>query len=125
MKQLKDILVLPNTNILRAIEALDSGALQILLVVDNKGKLLGSVTDGDIRRSILKGGELTAPVSAVMNNRPLSVISGTSREVVLSLMQKNYIHCIPVVDKQGCVVGLETETRLLRQGIEDTWVVSL
>jgi len=123
MKHLKDILVLPNTSVLQAIKAIDSGALQILLVVDKEGKLLGSVTDGDIRRSILKKGELTGSVSGVMNHSPLSVISGTSREVVLSLMQANSIYCVPVVDKHGCVIGLETETRLLWQGIEDTWVV--
>jgi len=123
LKQLNEILVLPETNVLQAIEAIDLGTLQILLVVDSTGKLLGSVTDGDIRRAILRDRDLSRPVSEVMNKRPVTVVKGTSREEVLSLMKTNIIHCVPIIDKGGIVVGLETESRLLWQGIEDTWVV--
>ena len=123
MKQLNEILVLPETNVLQAIEAIDLGTLQILLVVDSTGKLLGSVTDGVIRRAILRDRDLSKPVSEVMNTRPVTVVRGTPREEVLSLMKTKNIHCVPIMDKGGMVVGLETESRLLWQGIEDTWVV--
>jgi len=123
MKQLKEVIVRPRTSILQAIKAIDASALQILLVVNDDGRLLGSVTDGDIRRAILQGLDLSEPVSEVMNTTPVSVLKGTPREVVLSLMQIKEIHCIPIVDSEGTVVGLETESRLLWQGIEDTWVV--
>lgn len=123
MKTLNKILIQPGITILQAIERMDSGRLQILLVVDDNDKLLGSVTDGDIRRAILKGNDFREPVSTIMNMSPISVVTGTPRELVLSLMKERSIHCIPVVDKEGLVVGLETESRLLWQGIEDTWVV--
>jgi len=123
MKQLKDILITPEISVLQAIEAIDSGALQILLVVDHAGKLLGSVTDGDIRRAILQGFDLNGLVSEVMNPSPISVIKGAPRDVVLFLMQSKSIHCIPIVDEEGLIVGLETESRLLWQGVKDTWVV--
>ena len=125
MKQLNEILVSPETSILQGIETIDSSALQILLVVDGAGRLLGSVTDGDVRRAILHGRDLNESVSVVMNPNPISVLEGTTRDVVLSLMQAKSIHCVPVVDKEGHVVGLETQSRLLWQGVEDDTCVVL
>lgn len=123
MKQLKEILISPDVTLYQAVEAIGAGALQILLVVDESGRLLGSVTDGDIRRSILKNRSMDDPVSQAMNSKPVVASVGTPREVVLSLMQAKSIHCVPIVDALGCVVGLETETRLLWEGVENTWVV--
>jgi len=123
MKQLKEIFISPNATLYQAVESIGAGALQILLVVDEAGILLGSVTDGDIRRSILQGRNMDASIEHAMNSEPVVAQIGASREFVLSLMQAHVIHCIPIVDEQGRVVGLETETRLLWEGVEDTWVV--
>ena len=57
MKQLNEILVRAETSILDGLKKMDSSALQILWIVDEAGKLLGSVTDGDILRTVLKGGD--------------------------------------------------------------------
>lgn len=123
VKKLKDVLVSPDMYVLDAIKALDSTALQILLVVDQDGYLLGTVTDGDIRRSILHGFDLNAPVSNVMNVHPMTVASDLGRDAALSLMLSKGIHSVPVIDGAGQVVGLETESHLLWQGVENTCVV--
>jgi len=123
MKHLKEIWISPSTSILDAIRALAKGAMQILLVVDLDNRLLGTVTDGDIRRGILFGLKLTEDISLVMNKTPVTVNEGVSREAVLVLMQTKSIHCIPVVDDRHCVVGLETESNLFREEAEDTRVV--
>lgn len=123
MKELKDILVKPELPVLEAVRILDCTAMQILLVVDQRQKLLGTITDGDIRRAILRGLEMQTPVSSVMNLRPATIAPNVGRDAALSLMRSRSIHCIPVVDEGGRVVGLETESRLLRQGEEDVWVV--
>jgi len=123
MKQIKEILISPNVTLYQAVEAIDTGSLQVLLVVNELGQLCGSVTDGDIRRSILKGKNMDTPVSEIMNSEPVVATAGTTREAVHLLMKANEIHCVPVVDDQGRVIGLETETRLIRAGVEETWVV--
>ena len=123
MKSIQDILIPPETNLLEAIRILDQTALQILLVIDNNRRLLGTVTDGDIRRMILCGNALSLPVSNAMNTSPITISSDLDRESAVSLMKSKSVHCVPVLDKSCRVVGLETETRLLLQDIEDTWIV--
>lgn len=122
MKQLDDILIPPSTSIFEAIKAIDAGSLQILLIVEN-GHLTGTVTDGDIRRSILRGLSTDEPVTRVMNANPVTVNPATSRGDILALMHAESIHCVPVINDSGCIVGLETDSSSLLEGIEDTHVV--
>ncbi len=123
MKNLREILIAPETAILEAIEKIDSGAVQTALVVDGEGRLLGTVTDGDVRRGILKGVPLAAPVSGIMNTEPIAVENTTSRSAILRLMRQWEIGQIPVVDADERVVGLETIAELIRAAQPDTWVV--
>ena len=89
MKQIKEILISPEATLYQAVESIGAGALQILLVVDETGRLLGSITDGDIRRSILQGRSMDASITQAMNSEPVVAMAGTSREMVLSLMQRH------------------------------------
>jgi dTDP-glucose pyrophosphorylase len=99
--------MLPTTASLReAIANLDATGLQIALVVDERGALLGTVTDGDVRRAILRGTGLEATVDAVMYLTPLVVPPEMGKALVLQLMQANKIRQLPVVDAQRHVVGL-------------------
>lgn len=123
MNQLQEVLVNTKLSLLEAIQVLDESALQILLVVDERSTLLGTVTDGDIRRAILRGVTFEAPVLNAMNTSPVTLEADAGREVVISLMRSNSVHCVPVVDQSFRVVGLETETRLLWRGVEETTVV--
>lgn len=123
MKSFQDVLIEPSMLIIDAIKTLDKTALQILLIVDSNGKLQGTVTDGDIRRGILRDIDLNEPVSKVMNITPITIDQSLEHEAAVNLMRKRSIHCLPVVDTNGCVVGLETESHLLWQGIEETCVV--
>ena len=92
--------------ILKAIEKIDRNSLQIALIVDDQGLLLGTVTDGDIRRGILKGISLNESVSLIMNKKPVIVGSNISRNNILTTMKVAQIRHIPVVDKDGRVVNL-------------------
>ena len=123
MKKFQDLIISSDTSILHAIETLNKTSLQILLVVDRDLRLLGTVTDGDIRRGILRGLGLDTSVDNAMNTQPITISCDLNRDAALSLMRSKSIHCVPVIDKTRRVVGLETETRLLWQGIEDTWIV--
>ena len=72
-KDINDILISPESSVLDAVRTIDRGAMQIALVVDGHGRLKGTVTDGDVRRGVLRGVKFDEPVSAVMNADAVSV----------------------------------------------------
>lgn len=113
MKNWHEAIVSPGVPIKEAISRIDASALQIALVVGESGKLEGVMTDGDVRRAILKGIPLEAPVSKAMNRSFTSVGPNDDRESILALMKQREIGQVPVVDKDGRVVGLETLAALL------------
>jgi dTDP-glucose pyrophosphorylase len=120
---LDNILLQLDTSIIRALECIETGSRQIALVVDNERHLLGTVTDGDVRRGILRGIGLDQPVSAVMNSQPLTANVDQGREAVLRLMRDREIHQIPLLDSGGRLVGLETLDELIHRDQLDVWVV--
>jgi dTDP-glucose pyrophosphorylase len=99
--------VLPSkVSIKQAIATLNETGLQIVLVVDRQGILLGTVTDGDIRRGLLRGLGLEDPLEGVMRRNSLVVPPEMSRDVVLQLMHANRFRQLPVVDADHRIVGL-------------------
>jgi dTDP-glucose pyrophosphorylase len=90
----------------QAIANLDQVAVKIVLVVNASGVLEGTISDGDIRRSLLKGLDLGSPITSVIHRNALVVSPGMTRETVMQLMVANKIQQIPVVDEQSRVVGL-------------------
>lgn len=89
-----------------AIRCLDKSGLQIAMVVDAGDRLLGTVTDGDIRRGLLRGVQLADPVAPIVHGDPLVVPPSLEQDMVLQLMQANKIHQLPIVDEGRRVVGL-------------------
>ncbi len=105
-KSWQQTLISPDATIEEAIRSLDGSALQIALVVDDQGILMGTVTDGDIRRSLLKGMDLGAGVQDIMSRTPLVVTREIGRKIAQVLMGTNKIRQLPVVDEKRRVVGL-------------------
>jgi len=95
-----------NGTIKEAVNSLDDSALKIILVVDEEYHLVGTISDGDIRRALLRGLTLMSPIKDVLNNNPLVVNSQINREVVIQLMMINKIYQIPIVNEQNIVIGL-------------------
>jgi dTDP-glucose pyrophosphorylase/predicted transcriptional regulator len=123
MKDFRKILVQSDTPLLEAMQRLDKGAAQIVLVTDESGKLLGTVTDGDTRRALLRGVTLDVPVSTIMNRTPHTIGSEASREQAIALMRERTIHQLPVVDAAGLVVELITLDEALRGAQQKVLVV--
>lgn len=99
--------LLPNTaTIQEAIRNLDQVAIKIVLVLDASGKLEGTISDGDIRRGLLRGLEMGSRITTVIHRNPFVVPPDMSRETVMQLMVANKIQQIPVVDEQRQVVGV-------------------
>jgi len=102
----KNTLISFNSTIGDVIHNLEASNFQIALVVSQEGVLLGTITDGDIRRGLLRGFSLSYQIESVLNKDPVVVPPNLSRETVLQIMQANKVHQLPIVDKGRKVVGL-------------------
>ena len=92
-----NIIISPQSTIFETLNLLNITARQILFVCDEQRILLGSVTDGDLRRYILNNGDLSGQVSGAMKKNP-HMISETEKNKAHLLMKKLQIDAIPVVD---------------------------
>lgn len=103
----------------QTIENLNEVSIKLALCVDAEGKLLGSVSDGDIRRGLLRGLAMDDPVSEIANPSPMVVPESADRDLVRALMQANKVQQVPVVDPQGRVVGLHLWDELTTPATHD------
>ncbi len=85
---------------------LDKSGLRFGLVIDENKKLLGLITDGDIRSNLLAGKDLNAPVRDVMTSHPVTASEGTPASELLEIMLKKSIYEIPIIDKEGKVLDV-------------------
>lgn len=106
-----------------AVAAIEASPAKVALVVDTKGCLVGTVTDGDVRRGLLRGLRLDAPITEAMNSHPSFALATTPRTDLLALMRARHLRQIPLVDPDGRVVGLETLSELLEPGARPNAVV--
>jgi len=119
MKSWRNALVKGNVTLESAIEVLDKAALRIALVVDDEGRLQGTLTDGDVRRALLKHMSLATPVSEVMNANPRTAEQSWTESRILAVMEQYELLQMPVVDSQGRLVGLENLHDLLNKHRHD------
>jgi dTDP-glucose pyrophosphorylase len=99
--------LLPITSTVKeATQTIDSSHMLVALVVDNEQKLLGMVTDGDIRRAILKGISLDESVDKIMNTSPVVIPINESSINIYKIFEKTHFRHLPVIDSQKRVIGL-------------------
>ena len=101
-----EICVHPTISIKEAMEVIGRGRVQIALVVDFDGRLLGTLSDGDVRRSILKGKGLEGDIEDSYNTTPIYIDNEKSQNELLYFCSKNNINQLPVVGKNNKVVDL-------------------
>lgn len=104
--KIDNLLVNNGFSIRNTLQVLDNGAKGIVLLVDEHKKLLGTITDGDIRRAILKGISLDDSVEKVVHLMPVSVKQSMSREEIKDIFIKKAVKDIPIVDDSNKVVDL-------------------
>lgn len=119
-----DEATIPVSGTLRdAMTSLDKGSLNIALVLDESRRLVGLMTDGDIRRVLLRGSSLDDRVADHMQKNFVSVGSRAGRAEVIELMQARYIQQIPVVDTDGKLVGLHLLRDVIGAPQRANWAV--
>jgi dTDP-glucose pyrophosphorylase len=123
MKRWEEALVRPDALLRDALRAIDRAGCQIALVVDADRKLLGTLSDGDVRRALLKGLSLESQVAAAMHSQPTCARDGEDAATVLAMMRQRGLHQIPIVDAHGIVVGLQVVDDFLTVPPRPHWVV--
>lgn len=121
--QWKKILVSPEITILETMKVIDENAMKLALAVDKNNRLLGSISDGDIRRALLKGISLNEQVKSIMNTRPTTFHDDEPRKDMLVAMRLLRISQIPIVDNEGRVAGLAVLDSMLNPTRRDNPVV--
>jgi perosamine synthetase len=119
-KTLENLLVFSLDTLRTAVERLNQNGKGIVLVVDGDQRLIGTITDGDVRRAILAGDTMDTPVQHMLERKPSTIytkpvtsLDGTSKSEILDLMKKWGVRHIPLVDGDGRTTNLVTMDELL------------
>lgn len=105
--------VRPDATLREVLATIDAATLQVALVVDEATRLLGIITDGDVRRALLRGVDLSALAEEVMTHRPVTASPDLKPAAIQRLMWANDLHQVPVIDANGVLVGLALHGTLL------------
>lgn len=102
---------------------LNESGLQIALVVSPQGTFVGTITDGDIRRGLLRGLELKSPIDAIIQREAMVSPIDMPKDAVLKLMQSNRISALPIVDEKHQLVGLHLLNELMAPSHRDNVMI--
>lgn len=105
-KKISSFFIKPNAKIKDVIKNLTKSNLQIALVTKEKDKLVGTITDGDIRRGFLSGLKINNSIKKIINRKPIYSFDKQSKEFIQFSMQNDVIQQMPVVDKSLRIKGL-------------------
>ena len=119
MKQWRNALINRDASLDQAIEVLDKAALRIALVVDESDILLGTLTDGDVRRALLGQLSLDTPVREVMNTNPKTAGKDWTESRILAVMEQYEVLQLPLVNSDQKIVGLANLHDLLNKHRHD------
>lgn len=112
---IKDIIVTTSASIIEVLQIIEKSSKQLVLVVDSKEKLLGTISDGDIRRALIDNVSLQSSIKNIYSQNPTVANVHDSQEKILNLCISKKIHQIPIVDNVGIVVGLEILDEMIKK----------
>lgn len=123
MKNIQNIKLNKNSPIKEALRIIDNGAMQIALVVDENDKLLGTLTDGDIRRGLLRGLDLDSSIESIIFTTPTIAKISDTKEEILKIALAKKLHQIPIVDDSGKILGIQELEELIKPKYKTNKVV--
>lgn len=114
MKSVENLKLSPKSTIREALHIIDTGAMQIAIVVDEHDRLIGTLTDGDIRRGLLNNLSLDASIESIVFKTPtVATLSDTKEEILKKALNKK-LHQIPIVDEENRVIGIKEIEELVK-----------
>lgn len=103
---LESLTIRPGASLRETMKAIQAGRAQIVFMIDRDGRLVGSVSDGDVRRALLGGAGLDDGVDPHVNRLPVVATPADGMLKVAEIMERNAVAQVPVVDAQGVLVGV-------------------
>lgn len=122
LRELESCQVAIGDRLIDAMRSLERSGVEIALVMEG-GRLIGVMTDGDIRRALLKGSAIDSPLAPHVQRDFTSVHAGVGRVEVLDLMQARTLEQIPVVDAEGNLIGLHLLHEVVGRSERPNWAV--
>lgn len=104
---------------------IEENQAKIVLVVDDNRKLVGTITDGDVRRGLINGLTFQDNIQNIIFRSPTTVLATQAKDksYLLKLMQKYDVRQIPIIDNEGRIAGLETDHSIKEVEKKENWVV--
>ncbi len=106
MRKVDTIKLYVSSTIKEALKVIDSGAMQIALVIDDDDRLLGTLTDGDIRRGLLNGLSVDSSIETIFFKTPTVAKISDSNEKIFRILLSKKLRQIPIVDESGRPAGI-------------------
>ena len=106
MYKIDDIKINQNASIKQALKVIDKGAIKVAVVLSDDGLLLGMLSDGDIRRALLKGMSLDDSITSIINKHPVVANINDTKERILELANEKKLHQIPIISN-GKLIGIQ------------------
>jgi dTDP-glucose pyrophosphorylase len=115
--------VQPGSTLLETLRVIDASGLEVALLCNAGGKLIGVATDGDCRRAIIAGKSLDTPISMIANARFTSVGPEVNRAEAVQMMLERGFNCLPVIDPKGQLTDLHTLRNAMLGSRSQSWAV--
>tara|TARA_B100000989_G_scaffold289128_1_gene260564 strand:+ start:4389 stop:5456 length:1068 start_codon:yes stop_codon:yes gene_type:complete len=109
-RDFQDSIIKSNISVREAMKKIGMSKIHILMIVDGNNKLVATVTDGDIRRSLLNGYSLDTKINKIGNLNPKYVKENTKKTDIIKLMKKEQISQIPILDKFNRIINIAIDT---------------
>ena len=93
--------ILVNSNIRQAMKILNKYGSKTIIVINDNNKLIGTLSDGDIRRSVIKGYKLESSIKNIYNKKPIFIYENEiDKKKIRKIFLEKKIHLIPVISKK-------------------------
>jgi len=120
---MKQYCIRPDTSLIECMRIMDIAGTGIALAVDSEFRLIGTISDGDVRKALVKGCPLDSSIANHINRNCFHVLPTVLRAEVLDIMQARRFEQVPIVDEQGKVLGLHLLHDMLGNISRPNWAV--
>ena len=120
---MKQYCIRPDASLIDCMRSIDITGTGIALAVDSDFRLIGTISDGDIRGALLKGYSLNSPVSPHINQNCFHVLPTVTRVEALDIMQARRFEQVPIVNEQGIVIGLHLLHDIIGNILISNWAL--
>lgn len=107
MKSIEDLTIKKDSTIIDAMQTIQRGNIKLALIIDNDFRLIGTLSDGDIRRALLQKYNLDDTIEEIINKEPTTCFVNTPIDKIIQIADAKKLHQIPIIDNDGKLVGIE------------------